>query len=77
MFFHQEIIEKDWEMNLRNKTIEISKGFEGIPAHEFIRIEANFHFVSCFWKGQATFLQLNEEIIWIDHHEWPSFFYIF
>lgn len=76
MLIHNEIIEKDWDVTINNKTVEISKKFNEIPAHELVRIEANFHFVSCFWKGQAAFLQFNQEIIWIDHQEWPGFYNI-
>lgn len=75
MLFHEELVGDEWNVDFNKNTIEISKEFKGLPDHEFLRIEANFHFISCFWKGQAACMKINNDILWVDHHEWSGFFY--
>ena len=70
---HEEVIEKSWNKRFYNNSLEFHKDFSDIPQHEYLRIEANFRFFSNFWKGQAVILKYNEEILWLDHHEWQGF----
>ena len=48
----------------------IYKKIENIPPHEYLKIEANFHFLSPFWNGNAAYLKINNKLVWLDHHDW-------
>lgn len=48
------------------------KTIENLPSHEYIQIEANFHFTSPFWDGNAGYLKLNKKLVWLEHHDWSS-----
>ena len=48
------------------------RDFHQVLPHQFLRIEANFHFSSDFWKGQGVLLKIDNEIVWVDHHNWEG-----
>ena len=75
MYFHSDLLEKpnsQWEKAIISNKTKLYKEFSGIPNHEYLRIEANFHFLSGFWHGEAVYLTLDDEILWLDHHDWED-----
>jgi len=66
-----------WKRVYSNKTLIVYKDFRNVIKHEYLRLEANFHFISNFWKGQPVIIKLDEEVLWVDHHEWEGYFVLF
>jgi len=52
---------------------EIFKTFADLPVHTDVMIEAQFHFLSPFWRGQAAFMKVDGQYVWIDHHDWSEY----
>jgi len=49
------------------------KKFSNLPAHNQLMIEGQFHFMSPFWRGEAAFLKVDDQIVWLDHHDWSDY----
>lgn len=69
---HDEILGDHWNKSYSNKILSFHKDFNQVIPHKYIRIEANFHFSSDFWKGQGVILKIDNEIVWVDHHNWEG-----
>ena len=36
-------------------------------------IEGNFHFISAFWKGESAIIKIDNEIFWMENHDWEEY----
>jgi len=36
-------------------------------------IEGNFHFISALWRGESAVIKINDEIFWVEHHNWEEY----
>lgn len=44
---------------------EVSKTYFSLPAHDLVRVRANFHFIDQ-WGGETAFLKLQDFFVWTD-----------
>jgi len=33
-------------------------------------IEGNFHFISALWQGDSAIIKVDDDIFWMEHHNW-------
>ena len=55
---------------------EVTKTFHNLPQHSDLMVEAQFHFLSPFWRGQAAYMKIDEQLVWLDHHDWSGIKFI-
>lgn len=57
-----------------NQKTEISKNFKINKNIEFdsVLIEANFRFKNIFWNNSTAYIIINDEIYWMEHHNWEN-----
>jgi hypothetical protein len=48
---------------------EVYKNFTNLPAHNMIRITANFHFFDK-WEGEEAFMFFDHKPVWSDSYKW-------
>ena len=36
-------------------------------------IEGNFMFISAFWTGETAIIKIDDEIYWMDSHNWEDY----
>ncbi len=48
---------------------EVFKVFNNLPAHNMIKITANFHFIDK-WEGEEAFMSIDKVPVWTDTYEW-------
>jgi hypothetical protein len=63
----------DDKMIVGSYSEEVTKTFSDLPEHNELMIEAQFHFLSPFWRGQAAFLKVDGQLVWLDHHDWSEY----
>jgi hypothetical protein len=44
---------------------EVSKTYFNLPAHDLVRVRANFHFIDA-WGGETAFMKLQDFFVWTD-----------
>eukprot|EP00299_Pterocystis_sp_00344_P013358 c6536_g1_i1.p1 GENE.c6536_g1_i1~~c6536_g1_i1.p1 ORF type:complete len:269 (-),score=66.13 c6536_g1_i1:41-847(-) len=44
---------------------EVSKTFFNLPAHDWVRVTANFHFIDK-WGGETAYAKLQDSFVWTD-----------
>ena len=49
----------------------LSKTIRGLPTHSEIRLMTNYHFTSGTWDGEAGFLLVNDQPVWIESFASP------
>lgn len=46
------------------------RNFTNLPEHDYLKIEANFYFLSPFWKGEEAIIKVDNKVVWMDRHNW-------
>lgn len=44
---------------------ELKKTFSGLPPHQFLRLQARYHFLDS-WEGETAFAKIGSSIVWTD-----------
>lgn len=50
----------------------IYRNITELPSHEYLKIEANFFFLSPFWNGEEAMIKIDNKIVWLDRHNWKE-----
>lgn len=44
---------------------EVRKTFTGLPEHQFLRLQARYHFLDS-WEGETAFAKIGDKVVWTD-----------